>query len=106
MTLETKEWQELSEGAREVFGPARAAIFMSAMDQGFRADLATRGDVAQLQVATRADMAELRSELRVEIAGVRAELSELKATVESKLRAQTWTMVTVLLAGIGASRFF
>ena len=99
MTLETKEWQELYEGAREVFGPARAAIFMKAMEPGLRDDLVTKADL-------RAEIGAVRTDLEVGLAGLRAEMSELKATVESKLRAQTWTMVTVLLAGIGASRFF
>jgi hypothetical protein len=76
MTLETKEWQELYEGAREVFGPARAAIFMKAMEPGLRGDLATKADLA-----------------------------ELRAAFESRLRAQTWTMVTVMIAAVGATRF-
>lgn len=38
-------------------------------------------------------------------ADLRAEISDLKAAVESKLRAQTWTMVTVMIAAVGATRF-
>jgi hypothetical protein len=49
---------------------------MKAMEPGLRGDLATKGD-----------------------------LSELRAAVESKLRAQTWTMVTVMIAAVGATRF-
>ncbi len=70
------------------------SLFMKAMEPGLRDDLATK-----------ADLTELGAELRVEIADVRAEMSELKATIESKLRAQTWTMVTVLIAAVGATRF-
>jgi hypothetical protein len=77
MALETKEWQELYEGAREVFGPTGAAIFMKAMEPGLRDDLATKADLA-----------------------------DLRAAVESKLRAQTWMMVTVMIAAVGATRFF
>jgi hypothetical protein len=50
------------------------------MEPGLRDDLATKADL-------------------------RAEISDLKAAVESKLRAQTWTMVTVMIAAVGASRF-
>jgi len=49
---------------------------MKAMEPGLRGDLVTKAD-----------------------------LSDLKATVESKLRAQTWTMVTVMIAAVGATRF-
>jgi hypothetical protein len=56
---------------------------MKAMEPGLRDDLATTADLADL----------------------RAEVSDLKAAVESKLRAQTWTMVMVLIAAVGATRF-
>ena len=83
MAIETKEWQELYEGAREVFGPTGAAIFMKGMEPALRQDLATRADLADL----------------------RTEMANLKAAFESKLRAQTWTVVTVMIAAVGLARF-
>jgi hypothetical protein len=71
VALDTKDWQELYEGAREVFGPARAAIFMKAMKPGLRQDLATKADV-----------------------------SDLRASFEEKLRTQTWAIVGAFV-GIG-----
>lgn len=53
---------------------------MKAMEPGLRDDLVTKADL-------------------------RAEMSDLRAAVESKLRAQTWTMVTVLIAAVAATRF-
>ena len=42
---------------------------------------------------------ELRSELRSEVAGVRMEMANLGASVDRRLRAQTWMMMTTMIAG-------
>lgn len=45
----------------------------------------------------------LRQEMRAELAGVRAELSALSASVDNRLRKQTWITTTAMLTGIGAA---
>jgi hypothetical protein len=77
MTLDTSDWQELYEGACEVFGPARAAIFMRSLEPGMRQDLATKADVE-------------------------SGLDRLRADFEAKLRGLTRTIATMMLATIGA----
>jgi hypothetical protein len=72
VALETNEWQELYEGAREVFGPTRAAIFMRTMERGARDDWATRAD-----------------------------LSDLRASLERELRGQTWRLAGLVVAASG-----
>jgi hypothetical protein len=44
----------------------------------------------------RGEMAELRGEMR-------ADMSELCASVDRRLRAQTWVMTTTLIAGLAIS---
>ncbi|MGQ0804654.1 MAG: hypothetical protein ACT4PI_12435 [Actinomycetota bacterium] len=78
---------------------------LKAMEPGMRDDLATKADLLATTADLRAEIGGVKTDLEVGLAGLRAEMSDLRATVESKLRGQTWTMVTVLLAGIGASRF-
>ena len=45
----------------------------------------------------------LRYELRTEIAGVRVEMANLSASVDRRLRAQTWMMMSTLIAAVGLS---
>lgn len=89
--METKDWQELYEGAREVFGPNRAAIFMRAMDRGLRDDWATKADLAELRWVTKADLAELRG-------ATKADLADLRVELHSALRAQTWRLAGLVVA--------
>jgi hypothetical protein len=49
--------------------------------------------VAALRSELRSDMAELRSELRTEIA-------QLSASVDRRLRAQTWVTTSTLMVGL------
>ncbi len=51
----------------------------------------------------RIEMSELRSELKLEIAGVRVEMSGLSASVDRRLRAQTWMMMSTMIAAVGLS---
>jgi len=45
----------------------------------------------------------LRSELKVEMAGLRVEMSQLSASVDRRLRAQTWMMMSTMIAAVGLS---
>jgi len=67
--------------------------------------------VDALRTELRAEMTELRGELRAEMTGLRAEMTELRADVRSgmaelsasvdrRLRVQTWTTTTTLIAGM------
>jgi hypothetical protein len=49
----------------------------------------------------RAEMRELRSELKLEMAEMRIESANLSASVDRRLRAQTWMMMTTMIAGFG-----
>jgi hypothetical protein len=48
-------------------------------------------------------MGELRSELKLEISAVRVEMSNLSASVDRRLRAQTWMMMSTMIAAVGLS---
>ena len=39
----------------------------------------------------------------VEMAGLRVEMSQLSASVDRRLRAQTWMMMTTMIAAVGLS---
>ena len=45
----------------------------------------------------------LRHETRAEFASVRAEMAALSASIDSRLRKQTWVMTTVLISGLTAA---
>jgi len=49
------------------------------------ADVATRGDLAELRETTRADLAELRQEMQVGFANLQQELARLEARLERRL---------------------
>jgi hypothetical protein len=58
----------------------------------------------------RTEMSELRSELRSEMAGIRVEMGDvrvetanLSASVDCRLREQTWMMMTTMIAAVGFS---
>ncbi len=64
-----------------------------------------RGEMAELRTGLRGEMAELRTGLRGEMASLRgelrAEMAELSASVDRRLRAQTWITTTTMLTGMG-----
>ena len=72
----------------ETFGAEEASILLDRPPGGWN-DLVTHQHLA-------AELATLRSELRTEMA-------DLSASVDRRLRAQTWVMTTTLIAGIGIS---
>jgi hypothetical protein len=45
----------------------------------------------------------LRHELRTEMANLRTEMANLGASVDRRLRAQTWMMMTTMIATVGLS---
>ena len=56
-----------------------------------------------LRYELRTEMRELRGDLREEIAGVKIEMSSLSASVDRRLRAQTWMMMSTMIAAVGLS---
>lgn len=85
-------------------GPEEASWLMDRPPGGW-SDLVTneslRLTVDALRSELRADMAALRTELREDLVGVRADVSRLDASVDRRLRAQTWITTTTLIAGLG-----
>ncbi|MET0275477.1 MAG: hypothetical protein ABW211_01375 [Acidimicrobiia bacterium] len=70
---------------------------LDALRSDLRAEMSgLRGEMAEFRGEMRSDMAELRGE-------VRSEISSLSASVDRRLRAQTWIMTTTLIAGLGIS---
>jgi predicted nucleic acid-binding Zn-ribbon protein len=72
-----------------------------------RAEL--RGEMGELRAELRGEMGELRAELRGEMAemrtemrgSLRSEIAELSASIDRRLRAQTWITTTTMLTGMG-----
>ena len=83
----------------EAFGVEEASILMDRPPGGW-SDLVTNHTldlkVDALRYELRTEMHELRAELRVEMAN-------LNASVDRRLRAQTWMMMTTMIAAVGLS---
>ena len=83
----------------DAFGVEEASILMDRPPGGW-SDLVTNHTldlkVDALRYELRTEMHELRAELRVEMAN-------LNASVDRRLRAQTWMMMTTMIAAVGLS---
>jgi len=79
----------------ETFGVEEASILMDRPPGGW-SDLVTNHTL-DLKIDA------LRFELRSEMAGVRVEMANLSASVDRRLRAQTWMMMTTMIAAVGLS---
>ena len=92
----------------DMFGVEEASILMDRPPGGWN-DLVTnqtldlkidalrgdlRGEMAELRGDLRGEMAELRSDLR-------GEMAALSASVDRRLRAQTWITTTTMLTAVG-----
>jgi hypothetical protein len=81
----------------DAFGVEEASILMDRPPGGWN-DLVTHQtlklELDTLRAELRSEMTELRSDLRVE-------MSELSASVDRRLRAQTWMMMSTMIAGFG-----
>ena len=114
----------------DTFGVEEASILMDRPPGGWN-DLVTnqslaremdglrtemRGEMAELRAELRGEMTELRADLRGEMAELRSEMSELRielrsemaqlssdvvASVDRRLRAQTWITTTTMIASVG-----
>src|SRR5882672_4614633 len=99
----------------DAFGIEEASILMDRPPGGW-SDLVTNQTldlkIDALRSDLRTEMGELRSELKLEITDVRVEMSELRsefrvesanlsASVDRRLRAQTWMMMTTMIAAVG-----
>jgi hypothetical protein len=79
----------------DTFGVEEASILMDRPPGGW-SDLVTN-QTLDLKIDA------LRYELRTEIAGVRVEMANLSASVDRRLRAQTWMMMSTMIAAVGLS---
>ena len=81
------------------FGAEEASILLDRPPGGWN-DLATNQTLSReldaLRTELRGEMAELRGEMR-------ADMAELSASVDQRLRAQTWIVTTTLIAGLAIS---
>jgi hypothetical protein len=83
----------------DAFGVEEASILMDRPPGGW-SDLVTNQTldlkIDALRSDLRIEMSELRSDLRVE-------MSKLSASVDGRLRAQTWMMMATVIAAVGLS---
>ena len=81
------------------FGVEEASILMDRPPGGW-SDLVTNQTldlkIDALRQQVRGEMAKLRADMRVEVAN-------LSATVDRRLRAQTWMMMSTMIAAVGLS---
>ena len=88
----------------DAFGVEEASILMDLPPGGW-SDLVTNQTLDLKVDILRSDMSQLRTELRAEIGDLRSELkvdmANLSASVDRRLRAQTWMMMTTMIAGFG-----
>ena len=88
----------------DAFGVEEASILMDRPPGGW-SDLVTNQTLDLKVDILRSDMSQLRTELRAEIGDLRSELkvdmANLSASVDRRLRAQTWMMMTTMIAGFG-----
>jgi hypothetical protein len=90
----------------DAFGVEEASILMDRPPGGW-SDLVTNQTldlkIDALRYELRTEMRELRGDLREEIAGVKIEMAGLSASVDRRLRAQTWMMMSTMIAAVGLS---
>jgi hypothetical protein len=91
MAVTESERHQLFESAKAVFGESSAEIFMNLHPNVEWENLATKDDVARLEVATKADVARVEVAMKTEL---RSEIAALEARLQNRF-------VTVLLASQG-----
>jgi hypothetical protein len=95
----------------DAFGVEEASILMDRPPGGW-SDLVTNQTldlkIDALRSDIRTEMSELRSELKLEMADLKLDMSQLKvdnanlsASIDRRLRAQTWMMMSTMIAGFG-----
>jgi hypothetical protein len=106
-------WVRLQRQLENTFGVEEASILMDRPPGGW-SDLVTNQtldrkiDVLRHELRTemtglRSEMTGLRSEMFEFRADLRVEMTELSASVDRRLRAQTWMMMTTMIAAVGVS---
>jgi len=90
-------WLRLRRQLEEMFGAEGASILMDRPPGGWN-DLATN-QTLDLKIDTL--RAELRSEMGSLRADLRAGMADLGASVDRRLRAQTWVMTSTMVASVG-----
>ena len=94
----------------DTFGVEEASILMDRPPGGW-SDLVTNQTldlkIDALRSDLRTEMRDLRSELRTEMgelrSDLRVEMANLSASVDRRLRAQTWMMMSTMIAAVGLS---
>jgi hypothetical protein len=90
----------------DAFGVEEASILMDRPPGGW-SDLVTNQTldlkIDALRSDIRTEMGELRTELKLDMSELRVEMAGLSASVDRRLRAQTWMLLTTLIAGLGLS---
>ena len=98
MGVTESERHQLFESAKAVFGESSAEIFMNLHPNVEWENLATKDDLARLELATKAEIARLELATKAEIArldlSTKAELAALEVRLQNRF-------VTVLLASQG-----
>ena len=88
----------------DAFGVEEASILMDRPPGGW-SDLVTNQTLDlkldALRYELRTEIRELRSELKLEMAALRVDNANLSASVDRRLRAQTWMMMSTMIAGFG-----
>ena len=79
----------------DAFGVEEASILMDRLPGGWN-DLVTN-QTLDLKIDA------LRSDLKLEMSELRVEMAALSASVDRRLRAQTWMMMTTMIAAVGLS---
>jgi hypothetical protein len=90
----------------DAFGVEEASILMDRPPGGW-SDLVTNQTldlkVDALRFELRGEMIELRTEMTALRADLRTEMANLSASVDRRLRAQTWMMMSTMIAAVGLS---
>jgi hypothetical protein len=90
----------------DAFGVEEASILMDRPPGGW-SDLVTNQTldlkIDALRYEFRTEIRELRSELKLEMAALRVDNANLGASVDRRLRSQTWMMMSTMLAAVGLS---
>lgn len=90
----------------DTFGVEEASILMDRPPGGWN-DLVTNQTLDlkfdALRYELRTEMHDLRADLRLEMSGLRIGMSDLSASVDRRLRAQTWMMMSTMIAAVGLS---
>ncbi len=105
MAIDAHEWQVFYERSREVMGPDWAATLVKAIPPAGAEALTTRADLAALEerfgLRMAVELAQVRTEMAELRGDVRSDIADLRASIEEKLRGQTWRLSGLVVATLG-----